>query len=72
MSAPNKAAAYRAGYRRALRDVDAEVDRVMEALSLVIDCAPGADAQKLGTLRSFTIKVRDRAVFRLKREIEES
>ena len=62
MSAPTKAAAYRSGYRRALKDLRGRLDEIHEAVSLLQTVA-GADASKvtglktvLSSLREFTWK----------------
>lgn len=68
MSAPTKAAAYRAGYLRALRDVEARADLTRDALLLAIDVA-GADRKRTADACDVLHRSTRETVWALRREI---
>ena len=67
MSAPTKVAAYRSGYRRALKDVRRDVDRLIHAVVL-IERHAAPDATKAQTIRSILNSVHADVLWPLERE----
>lgn len=64
MSSPTKAAAYRAGYLRALKDVENEQDRIMDACAMVgrFTKTEEGSGQRM---REIVCEIRDRTCWRL-------
>lgn len=71
MSSRTKSGAYRSGYRRALRDVEMEMDRIMDACVLVEKFAR-PEAGAIQRMREIVCNVRDRTTWRLKLELDEN
>lgn len=68
MSSPTKAAAYRAGYLRALKDVEAEQDRIMDACTMVARFTKPEEGS-VQRLREIVVEIRDRTCWRLSQAI---
>ena len=65
-----KAAAWRSGYRRALKDVEREVERLQDAVQLVAKLA-AANHEKTDLLRDVLGEIDSRIIWPLQKRVDE-